>query len=103
MRYIISEAQNEKLKKYSAIKDLVDSFEFEGLIRTEFDLNFNNDFGFYEIEPTFHFDYWKMGPWARQKSSDLKTILSSDLCQRIEDFLGIHIVSHKSYLYIYKS
>ena len=103
MVYLITENQNEKLRKYSAVKSLVDSFDYKGLIKTEFDLKFNNEFGFYEIEPTFYIDYWRIPPGGRQLMNQLKSTMTSHLIERIEDFLGIHIVSHKSHIISYQS
>jgi len=103
MRYIISENQNENLKRYFAIKDLVDSFKHRGLIKIDFDLKFNDSYGFYEVKPTFYFDYMEMDPVERMRSGILKTVLSGELVQRIEDYLGVHIVSHNSKLILHKS
>jgi len=96
MKYIITEKQNKKLKKYSLIKELVDSFYYQGLIKTEFDLEWDNRFGYYKIYPTFYFDYLKMDPRERLVLSGMNVILRNELCQRIENYLGIHIISPKA-------
>ena len=90
MRYMISEKQNEKLKKYQAVKDIVDSYSFKDLVKTEFNLRWNNDYGFYDIEPTFYM--------SRVVPKGYLTVMKNELCGRIEDYLGIHIVSHNGHI-----
>ena len=94
MRYIISEQQNEKLKKYQAVKDIVDSYSFKDLVKTEFNLRWNNDYGFYDIEPTFYM--------SRDVPKGYLTVMKNELCDRIEDYLGIHIVSHNGHIKVIK-
>jgi hypothetical protein len=98
MKLVITEKQNKRLKRYNLIKELVDTFDFPGLIKTEFELDWDDRFGFYKIYPTFHMDYLKMGVRARLHLDGVNTVLRNELCQRIEDYLGIHIVSPKAEL-----
>jgi hypothetical protein len=94
MRYIITEWQNEKLKRYQAIKEIVDSYTFPHLVKTEFELKWDDRFGFYVIEPTFY-----MNGFVPESSTQ---VMKHELCDRIESYLGIHIVSHNGYMkYLY--
>jgi len=88
MKYVITEHQNKKLKKYKAIKEIVDSFTFDGVEKVEFDVDWDDKFGFYKIYPTFH-----VSPETVLSNSSLfKTVVGNELVQKIEDYLGIHIV-----------
>lgn len=94
MKYIITEWQNEKLKRYNAIKEVVDTYTFPHLVRTEFDVKWNNDFGFYVIEPTFY-----MNGFVPENAVN---VMKHELCDRIESYVGIHIISHNAHIkYMY--
>ena len=96
MRIIITEQQNEQLKKYSAIKEIVDSFSYNALEKTDFDLNYRNEYGFYEIIPTFYMNQSKLTAGEAANMKLLKLVMRNELVQKIEDFLGIHITSPRS-------
>ena len=97
MRIIITEQQNEELKRYFAIKNIVDSFEHPGLVKTEFNVEYNYKFGFYEIVPTFYMKKSEIPRSEVSKLDLLKMLMRNDLCQRIEDYLGIHITSPRGH------
>jgi hypothetical protein len=90
MKYIITEWQNERLKKYKAIKEVVDTYTFPHLVKTEFDIKWDDRFGFYVIEPTFYM--------SSVVPKSYLTVMKNELCGRIEDYLGIHIVSHNGHI-----
>jgi len=90
MKYIITEHQNEKLKRYQSIKTIVDSFDFNGIDKVEFDIDYDDKFGFYKLFPTF---YVSDKHFNRRL---LQTVAGNELAQKIEDYLGIHIVTINS-------
>jgi hypothetical protein len=90
MKYIITEHQNEKLKRYKRIKDIVDSFRFDGIDKVEFDLDYDDKFGFYKLFPTFYVSDKHFNIQL------LRTVAENELSQKIEDYLGIHIVTINS-------
>ena len=100
---VITETKNEKLKKYKAIKEVADSFDYSGLIKLEFDVDYNNVFGYYRIHPTFRMDYWKMTVPERRNTELLKNVMSLELCQRLEDYLGIHAIPGNTKIEVIKS
>lgn len=86
MKYIITESQRKKLKIYKAIKFIVDSFTFDNLVKTTFELNYNDKFGFYEIEPTYYVNTYIYNP------KDYIFNANQDLIKKLDAFIGVHII-----------
>jgi hypothetical protein len=86
MKYIITESQRKKLKLYKLIKFIVDSFTFDNVVKTTFELNFNDKFGFYEIDPTFYVT----GFILNEKSFLFDAKMA--LVKKLELYTGVHIV-----------
>lgn len=100
---VITETKNEKLKKYNAIKEVVNSFDYNGLIKLDFDVDYNSVFGYYRIHPKFTMDYWKMTFPERRNTELLKNVMTLSICQKLEDYLGIHVVPGNSKIEVIKS
>lgn len=92
----ICELVSERFKNlHNSVKNLVDTYQYPGLDKITFDLEYNKTYGFYEITPKFYFNVHKMHPQdVNVPVPFFKTYHSNKLLERIESYLGIHIVSH---------
>lgn len=80
-------------KMFLKVKEIVDSFDYPGLLRIKFELFWNDKWGYYEIVPTFVMDYWRISHSERKNQEMLLNVLKHSLSDRIESYLGIHVIS----------
>jgi hypothetical protein len=89
MKYIITKDQDRLLKITSYIKDIVDSFLDDDILKIDYILKYNDKYDYYIITPTFYI----RNKWVHHFKTGLE---SHKLAQRIEDYTGLNITSTNS-------
>jgi hypothetical protein len=84
MKYLITENQNKIHRANILIKDIIDSYHDNVMLKVDYALKYNDEYDYYTIYPTFHIKKEDLNQFATGLSSHR-------LAQKIQDYTGLNI------------